>query len=312
MQRDMTCPCQYVGNEDKSFDGFLKLRKNCLALNKFFIPDHQLREFLTTRNCIQTNKNFDSIIYLAYQDNYLQNLTLPIHKFLITNGQLHQDLKNQYKSDANEHWMKKRTVKDIARNTGIYLGKISELLFAYWLDTQGWSIDKLEALNYKDKKCEHDVLAKSPSNENYAFEIKRIHIDIDIFSDGNKCICAENVLNIFKNGGFYDSYKYSDYTLLIILSAARQFKINNKFIKVDVIIIDGNMYDFYKFHLKNNFQWENGMFYDLNRDFLDQKKISEYKIQNPDCKHLLQPLQEVWIVKESPIYKYEIVKKLLI
>jgi hypothetical protein len=259
MEKFEDCACQKVidlrGKDRKSILlEFSLVRENCQALKEILIPDNIWPDYQKTILDDLDPAKHGYIAFLAFKFGSLKKITAPIHKYLLDSktGKPKDKLKNSYKKDLIEFWMTEETIIERHRKSKIYIGKLTELLIAAWLQNRGWRIYNLEAL------CsEADIEAISPSNLEFSFEVKYIGEEDDKFLAMVESNLSEDefkllVDRLLGNGNeekikklvdksqsrTFDPYSGINYVIFRVFESFRQLK---KIHSKRIIIISGVM-----------------------------------------------------------------------
>ena len=95
------CPCQQaIGTERKGrWNEFRRIRKQCPALRKVLVPEAIWPQYQEACNALPDKARHRSIFLLALERGYLDRITSPIHRYLLTNDKPKNQLTNQYRQD---------------------------------------------------------------------------------------------------------------------------------------------------------------------------------------------------------------------
>jgi len=143
----------------------MKIRDNCEALREVLLANSNWKEYSYKVLGIFGKKEgyHESVLLKALRENILNLVTSPIHKYL-----LNKKASDAYKNNINDSWILKESFEKRQEVFSENYGKFFELLFAEWLENNGWEIINLEAWDENSS----DVEAKSQDKEHSAFEIK--------------------------------------------------------------------------------------------------------------------------------------------
>ena len=197
------CSCQTPKkvNREELFQKLSLLRNECPALKEILIPVNQWITFeqLSKDPLDGVGHKFKTLG--ALQLGILNKITLPIHRYLLSNGSVKSSVTKNYKNALTENWMSKSTPIERHRAARVHDGKINELICASFLEDNGWKIDNLEALG-----GENDIIATDPSGIQYSIEVKYIGTQDEIFYDIEECCITKNATA--RAIPIYDGYNY--------------------------------------------------------------------------------------------------------
>ncbi len=187
-----------------------------------------------------------------------------------------------------------------------YLGKLTELLYAEWIEEQGWEISNLAALGGNI-----DIEAKSPDDVDCAIEVKYIGQDEEVFKTVVEALQGRG------GTGFYGLYDASNYILLRAYDAAKQLE-KSTIARIALIVISGDAWsDMEPVLEKDWINWESPSFAEGTsrwKGFLDSlragKKKDLYRNIENDLSEVLHSLDQIWIVKEKEHFKYSKVRQI--
>lgn len=295
------CPCEIsisiLEPRESLVEKFSIVRTNCSALKEILVPDSvwpRFKEIALIKDAHISN------ILNAFSGGYLIKFTSPVHKFLLKNGKPKASFKKAYKNDLSEKWMinKKHILPRHQESKG-YLGKITELQVAEWLEEQGWVISGLEALCSKS-----DIEATSPNGVECAFEIKHLGQD------------DEDFLHYIENyGGNYCPQTASNFLVSRAYEAANQLlKLNISNAKIILIVISNSAWNSLQFSINDNLiDWQFPKF-----SWPDEE--CEEKICYNDCIKFLKKcpthidlcdkfkaMDELWITKRDNDYTLSVI-----
>ena len=166
-----TCICtrSHDADTETSLDTLETVRHACPVLREVFLPDnlwHDFREWHRRPDSISYQR---SVILLALERGQLSKVTSPIHRYLISEGSIRPNVRQQYLKDLQEFWMRYETVIERHRKFRIFLSRLAELQFAEWLEGRAWKIIGLEAL-----RTGPDIEAEMHDRIRGFFEVKFI------------------------------------------------------------------------------------------------------------------------------------------
>jgi hypothetical protein len=297
----MNCACEkaIVIEEKNILEEFARIREKCCALKEILLPDSIWSDFqkIGFKNIDEANNR--SILLLALERGYLRKITSPIHRYLIKEGKPRKELIPQYKKDLNENWMLKIEDTYIRRHQKAkeFLGKLTELLTAEWIEKQGWMISSLEALG---GNC--DIEALSPENVEVAIEVKYIGQEDD------KLIAAVKSRLGRPEAHNFSSKMASNFILFKAYEASKQLQNINK-PRIAIIVISENSWVFMKKPVNANWMyWESPRFFNSEQkwnSFLEKQKKKFPNIEK-EIGNALGFLSELWIVKASSGFQYSL------
>jgi hypothetical protein len=177
-----------------------------------------------------------------------------------------------------------------------FAGRVAELQFAEYLETQGWTASGLEALRKGP-----DIEALARDGRPVAFEVKFIGIEKDDFAEIVKSLAGDPA------GGSTSPYDACDYLLFRVYEAAKQLE-RVTCDRVAVVVMDDLTFCCrFDVELKDRWiNWAHPRFY-LKHDFI---KFAAYQKQNKyhnledNLQPALQSLKAVWIFRRSGDYTF--------
>jgi hypothetical protein len=279
-----TCPCSSIGAAERtaSVAAFARMRAECAALKKILIPDQIWPEYERWCSCDPDEALHRPIAYLAFEAGYLPTLTEPIHQFCLRDGIPHPLLTKQYRSDLVEHWMCAVDYKERFRLARIFQGRLWELVFAFWLQQDGWKVNTLEALGGAA-----DVVATCLSGNSFAFEVKYIGkakamFDLEVNAlRGERCI------------GHFSPYESVDILLSRVYKASKQLAVDGAG-KIVAVILDEYVRRFQIPVSEGWINWKDPRFfcnYSNIRSILGEKHPVNWR---DDMKHCASQLDQIW------------------
>lgn len=224
----MNCACSADKIEKgvNAYDDFARVRKQCRVLNEVLIPEKIWGEY---NNFVRGGKDaahHAPVTFLAYKRGYLNSITRPIHEFGFRKHDNELIFTNQYRNDLTENWFMGYDEWKRRKNCNTFLGRLHELVFAFWLLRQGWSISALEATG----ACQ-DIVAEK-DNRRVTFEVKYISKD-DILFQMNLDALNSNGVSVSS----IPVYEPIDYMTFRVYEAAKQLYQTNSH-KIAVIILE--------------------------------------------------------------------------
>lgn len=291
--QECECLCIDPADHSTSLDRFDAIRTACPALRKIIIPDDIWDEYKQSCQSVPDEAFHRPIAYLAFQRGCLASLTGPIHKYCLDGSEPKATLRPQYKQDLVEKWIFQDTKDERFKKSRMFEGHLAELIFAQWLEQEGWNINGLEAHGENV-----DVLATPTNGDSCSFEIKHLGQEEILFDLGVEALQTNGT-----SAGFISVYSPVDYMLYRIYEAARQLeKVPNRKIVV-MILTDFDIY--YERPIQEEWiDWKAPVFFRRDNDitaFLDAK-YKENPSLNNDMKHYISQIDEIWFFdKERPL-----------
>lgn len=135
----VNCTCLQIHErfDEEVLEIFEDVRSHCPVLNQVFLPDKIWVDFKKWHNQPDKIANHRSILLLSMDRGYLGRVTSAIHKYLIESGRARPSIKQQYMQDLQERWMFYRDPIERHQKFRIFMGRLVELQFAEWLESQG-------------------------------------------------------------------------------------------------------------------------------------------------------------------------------
>jgi hypothetical protein len=225
-----------------------------------------------------------SVILLALDRGRLSRITAPIHTFLLDGNVTRREVRPQYFSDLREKWLREENVLERHRKSKIYLGRLSELIFAYWLKLNGFDIKGLEATAPKNRAiC--DVVARDPIGNILSFESKYIGTeDLDFGLMVQSLQGGRGVGNV-------SPYSAANYLLFQVFSAAKQVQDHAEAgsQKVAAIIISEMAWGQFNIPLTEDWiDWTNPKFFPGDKKW--KEFLADQKQKNPQLEEELKPI----------------------
>lgn len=299
------CTCQTVKAINDSWSNiinhFESIRKNCPALKEIFVPESEWPKFRKMSPSAFDESGHRSILLGALRWGDLKKITLPVHAYLLDGEKPKDSLTKQYKQDFVEKWMSEKTPLERHERVRAFNGKLAELISSSWIESKGWQINNLEALNGS-----FDIEAISPQGSNSAIEVKYIgeedwQFELNLKSEQS----GEAVAKVFND---YNGYNY---ILFRTYEAAKQ--------------LENFSGDRYVFIVISSLTWGNSSMAiecDWIRHPLHFFEFSKWKDNVSDCfaksinkypniekkiNKVLNQIKELWIIK-SDAWEYTIGK----
>lgn len=290
------CRCEedYGDLGDALLAIFAEVREACPALRRVLIPDDVWPAFQAWDRQPRDDAHHRSILLLAMDRGHLSRVTSAVHRYLISGNAPRADLREQYAQDLRERWMSYPNVLERHQRCRAFLGLLVELQCAEWLEAQGWTIDRLEALREGP-----DIVARSEGGIPTAFEAKFIGREDEDF------VLVVNSLR-GPAGRWVSPYVAANYLLFRAYEAAKQL-VRTAAPRVALLVIDDQTWHAFQPQLDQNWiDWCEPRFFDGDRqwtEFLDRQRA-----RYPDLEHDLRPalraVAEIWIVRLSYPFDY--------
>lgn len=244
--QNQICSCQATKevNRNELFQKLSELRNECPALKEILIPEHQWSTFeqLSQEPLDEVGHKFKTLG--ALQLGILNKMTIPIHRYLLSNGSVKSSVTKNYKNALSENWMSKCTPIERHRAARVHDGKINELICASFLEDNDWKIDNLEALGGKS-----DIEATDPSGIQYSIEVKYIGTQNEVFFDIEKCCKTKQATA--RAIPIYDGYNYF---LFRLFEASLQLARSSKK-KLAIIVYSNHSWAFNAMPINDNWIW---------------------------------------------------------
>ncbi|RMH31295.1 MAG: hypothetical protein D6690_16800 [Nitrospirae bacterium] len=229
---------------------------------------------------------------------HLGRVTSAVHRYLMTEGGPRPDISQQYLSDLREKWMLCQSPEDRHQKSRRFIGRLVELQFAEWLESNGWSDLGLEAF-----RVGPDIDANKEGRR-VAFEVKfigRQNTDFAAFLQSNAGQSAATSVS---------PYDAKNYLMFRVYEAAKQLqRINCDRIAV-VVVEDVAWANFETQVTEGWIEWANPQFSDRHSERWT-KFVQSQKTRYPNLSDDLQPtvrsLNEVWILIMRSDFQYDLV-----
>src|SRR5437899_9324570 len=145
LTKDCICMTCAVDDQRESIDILETIRTRCSVLRDIFLPDDVWPKFKAWHQNRDVFAAHRSMLLLALERGHLARLTSSVHRYLINNGTVCREVRQQYVKDLAERWMYHPDVLVRHRRSRGFNGRIAELQCAEWLETRGWTVVGLEA-----------------------------------------------------------------------------------------------------------------------------------------------------------------------
>jgi hypothetical protein len=177
----------------------------------------------------------------------------------------------------------------------IFSGKLAELQFAEWLETQSWSVTSLEALGSPT-----DVVARAPDGSDLAaFEVKLIGVEDGDFAAIVRSIAGQ------PSSQSVSAYDPVNYLLFRAYEAAKQLQ-KVEFRRVAAVVIEELTWFRFDLQLEDGWiDWANPQFH-TGHDW--EKFLSSQRTRYPDLPEdlgiTLHSVDALWILKWKEGYSF--------
>ena len=294
------CKCKMAPatQNNQLLQKFAIVRRNCSALREILVPDDIWSDFKAKAQRDIVKGGQQSLLLSAFRLGYLNKTTSPVHRYLMECGKPKGEIAAQYVKDLQERYMIE--AKDGVRRhikCREHQGKLTELMCAEWLESQGWKISNLAALGGNA-----DIEAASPDNICCAIEVKYLGQEDIRYEDSVKA-CATGKAQ----PGELRSYAAYNYLLFRVYQAAQQLLGLNEN-RIVFLVIDKGNWDYIELPLKDRWLCRRPIrFSEYARDWLEnKKKEKKYFNIEKELEKTLGHLKEVWIIREKANLQYEL------
>jgi hypothetical protein len=277
-----------------ALEGFAKIRDNCPALSQVLVPDSIWPEFLEWHKKGDDEATHASVSFLAYVRGRISKVTDPIHQFLMNGGAIAQNARKQYLRDLREKWLLDPSYAERHRLSKIFRGRLVELQYAAWLESQGHAITGLEAL-----RVGPDIEARSPDGAQTAYEIKFFGMEATDFQMFVESLKDEPA------GGSISPYQAINYLIFRVYQAALQLASSSDQ-RVVVIVVDETAW--FRFSLQFDgkwIDWTDPAFIQLDDDF---KKFLQTQAggvpSSDDLRNAISQIDRVKVYKQNSAFEF--------
>jgi hypothetical protein len=298
-----TCACMTttIHGQGESIDTLETIRTACPALRSVFLPDDAWPEFKAWHQNRDDVAEHRSMLLLALKRGHLARLTSSIHRYLIKNGAVSPEVRQQYVKDLAERWMHHANALERHRRSRRFNGRIAELQCAEWLETRGWTIVGLEALRQGS-----DIEAKSDSGIVTAFEVKFI---------GSQDVDSDMILRSMADGPSayaVSPYAAINYLLFRVYEASKQLAAFNGH-RIAVAVIDDLTWPRFDMQLENGWiDWSNPVFFEKDPEWDAFMKTQQGRYPNlcSELQSVVGQIDKAWIIRRKYGYEYHPVYEL--
>lgn len=270
------------------------MRSHCPALHRIFIPDEVWPDFQQWHSQPDTVAYHRSSLLLAMERGHLGRVTSAVHRFLMTAGFPRPDVRQQYLQDLRERWMLYLDPIERHQKARMFSGRLVELQFAEWLESQGWTVSSLEALREGP-----DIEAYATDSGTTAFEVKFIGTENDDFALILESLTSQSA------GGPVSPYDAANYLLFRVYEAAKQLQQIARD-RIAVVVVEELTWFRFELQLSDGWiDWANPRFFSGHawEGFLARQR-SRYPNLLDDLRPALQGLNAVWILRQAEGYQY--------
>lgn len=166
---DCDCYTAHVQDDESLIAALARVRSSCPALRDIYLPADIWAEYCAWHVTPDPVALHHSVLALALDRGYLARLTAPVHRFLVQANATAPGLRAQYTKDLKERWMLNPDPLRRHQLCRIYMGRITELQIAEWLEARGWTVSELEAFRKGP-----DITATHPEKGETDFEVKMV------------------------------------------------------------------------------------------------------------------------------------------
>lgn len=288
-------------DESESLEVLGTIRETCPTLRHIFLPDAIWRDFKAWHSTPDLVAAHRSMILLALERGHLKRLTSSIHRYLVDGAGVHPNVRDQYLKDLRERWMHYADPLERHHKSRIFMGRITELQVAEWLESRGWTITGLEALGGGP-----DIEARDPDGNVTAIEVKSIGTEDDDFKMILRSMAGEPA------GGVVSPYSAINYLVFRIYEAAKQLS-QFDLPRIALVVIGSGYWWRFKMQLEGGWiDWANAAFLDSGpawQEFIG-KQEERYPQLETELGAVVRGIHAVWILKRSSGYEYDLEMKL--
>ena len=281
-------------NNQGSLERFSVVRAGCPVLHEILVPNNVWEEFHRWHSQPDTEAFHRSILLLAMQRGYLSHITSAVHRYLIVNGQSRSNISPQYRQDLRERWMFYSDPIKRHKKYRMFRGKLVELQFAEWLESNGYRVCGMEAVREGP-----DIEAQSDDGRCTAFEVKFIGTQDDDFGIILKSLVSQPVATSVS------PYDAANYLLFRVYEAAKQLQRSFRD-RIAVMVVEDLTWDRFSMQLGDSWiDWAHPQFFrghDWGRCV--EKQLTRYPNLLNDLQPSLQSLRAIWIMRLSEGYQY--------
>jgi hypothetical protein len=293
--KDCSCSKRQGNLGEESLEVFGAVRSCCPALHQIFVPDEVWPGFQQWHRQSDTVVCHRSILLLAMERGHLGRVTSAVHRYLIPEGFPKPDVRQQYLQDLRERWMLYSDPKERHQKFRMFAGRLVELQFAEWLESQSWTISGLEALQEGP-----DIEAYASDSRPAAFEVKFIGTTDSYFAAILESLAGQSALR------FPSLHGAANYLLFRVYEAAKQLQRGARD-RIAVVVVEELTWPMFRSQLTNSWiDWANPKFFSSGQVW--EEFMACQRTRYPDLPNDLQPtlrsLNAVWMLKQSADYQY--------
>jgi len=207
-------------------------------------------------------------------------------------------VRQQYLKDLQEDWMRYETAIERHHKFRMFLGRLTELQFAEWLEQRAWKIVGLEALRKGS-----DIEAESNDGLLSGFEVKLIGTEDTDFQMILQSLAGKVVADSVS------PYTALNYLLFRVYEAAKQLARVKNGRRIAVVIVNELTWWRFEVQLRNGWiDWTEPRF--LGDDpawgkFLERQQLTYIDLP-ADLPQALSKIDGVWIARELQDYEYRL------
>jgi hypothetical protein len=275
-----------------------RVRGECPALRRILIPDNVWSKFEARVKELVANPDtvgHNAIAYYALERGTLGAMCSPIHRYLL-DGDVPKE-----KVDPNalqERWLRKEEELEKHQRSRTFMGKLVELLYIEYLESQGHRIVSLEAV----ERSGPDAIVEREKNRQ-SVEVKYLGRDDDSF---------QAIVESVKSGPAAhtgDLYGSINYVVFRIYEAAKQLQAAPKEGRRVAFAIDDQTLHTVEPQLKNKWiNWSEAKLYDnageKAKKFIDDQR-KDYPNLDKELAAVIRELEGITFVKLVDGFRFE-------
>jgi hypothetical protein len=286
MDEAHACACAQKYDRGDLLAGFAAVRDGCPVLKQLLLPDAIWPDFQKAAAAPADDALHQSMLVLAFERGHLARLTSPLHRYLMNGEKVGDGLR--YVNDLPERWLFKTDTLERHSKARAFMGKLTELHAAQWLEHDGWRITELEAFREgPDIGAERETPA--------SFEVKYL---------GQEDSDFQAVVESLKNGPTVETqslYAPVNYLVFRVYEAAKQLQ-RVKTRRVVIFVANETTWHRLALQIKNNWiDWSKAKLYDAGKPWQDflEKQLGKYPDIEKDGElaATIRSLDDLWIVK---------------
>lgn len=293
------CAC-VVGATGKGslLEELTRVREACPALKRILIPDDawpmfeaRVKELIEKRDTMGHN----AIAYYALDRGTLGAMCSPIHRYLL-DGDIPKP--NVDLGALLENWIRKEEDVERHRRSKSFMGKLVELLYIEYLESQGHKVVALDAVERgpSDAALERDGKRQS-------LEVKYLGVDDDGFEAIVKSVREGPAPHV---GDLYGSINF---VVFRIYEAAKQLQPTAKEGRGVAFVIDNQTLHTVEMQLTNKWiDWSAAKLYDnasqKSKEFMDEQR-KKYPNLDQELAAVIRELEGITFVKLVHGFRFE-------